>query len=116
MVAAAQAAFFNDPKGEVCTAVRALPLDQSKVSAQVLVEDELLSEDLDGPCRLVIELRNARDGHPVPAQVVAHSASWAHACQQFVLFFRQHLGSSFSLGGNVRSPCAKHQRISFTAR
>jgi hypothetical protein len=85
MVVAAEAAVLDKTVGEIGPPMRTVPVDQTEPAAHILVEDEIFAEKAQRFDRDRLELADARDRHPIPAQQVPHRRSRTDLGQQAIL-------------------------------
>src|SRR5690242_6452125 len=90
VIIATQPALLDEAVRQVGPAMRAMPVHQAECAAQVLVEGEVFAHDTNRLDRFVLELADRGDGHPVPAEQVAHGGSGSYLRQQAIFRFIEH--------------------------
>jgi hypothetical protein len=90
VVIAADAGRFDEAVGEVRAPVRAMPVEQPELAAQILVQHEILAHETNGLDRIGVELARAADRHPIAAQQFSHRRSRAHLGEKAVFLGTEH--------------------------
>src|SRR5438034_795221 len=70
--------------------MRALPVDETECAPEVLVQNEIFTEQADRLNRPPVELRERRDRHPIPAQQLAHRRAGTDSREPLVVLLREH--------------------------
>jgi hypothetical protein len=90
MIVAANAGLLDEAVGEVRAPMRAMPVEQTELPAQILVEHEVLAHQADGLDRAMVELARTADRHPIAAQQFAHRRPRPDLGEKPVFFCTQH--------------------------
>src|SRR5215212_1125139 len=93
MVRAAQAFSLRNTPQHVHVSMRAELLHESVLAGAILVGNEMLTENIDRACGVLVELADGGKGHPVATHQLAHGCSGPHPCKSIVLFLREHVAS-----------------------
>jgi hypothetical protein len=72
VVVAADAGVLDEAVGEIRAPVRAMPVEQPELSAQILVEHQVLTHQAHGLDRVLVELARTADRHPIAPQKLSH--------------------------------------------